>query len=106
MNLTEPLCGTDLGLMRSKAVKQADGTYKFTGTKIFISGGEQDLTENTSTSCWRASKARPPVIKGVSLFVVPKMKLNADGLVRRAERRDLRLDRAQDGHPRLIPPAC
>jgi len=65
MNLTEPLCGTDLGLMRSKAVKQADGHPKVHGTKIFISGGEQDLTENTSTSCWRASKARPPVIKGV-----------------------------------------
>ena len=46
MNLTEPHCGTDLGLLRTKAVKQADGSYKITGTKIFISGGEQDLTSN------------------------------------------------------------
>ncbi|EKS33352.1 acyl-CoA dehydrogenase C-terminal domain-containing protein [Afipia clevelandensis] len=79
MNLTEPQCGTDLGLMRTKAVKQADGTYKISGTKIFISGGEQDLTENIVHLVLARIEGAPAGIKGVSLFVVPKMKLNADG---------------------------
>ena len=79
MNLTEPQCGTDLGLMRTKAVKQADGTYKITGTKIFISGGEQDLTENIVHLVLARIEGAPAGIKGVSLFVVPKMKLKADG---------------------------
>ena len=79
MNLTEPHCGTDLGLMRTKAVKQADGTYKITGTKIFISGGEQDLTENIVHLVLARIEGAPAGIKGVSLFVVPKMKLKADG---------------------------
>ena len=79
MNLTEPQCGTDLGLMRTKAVKQADGTYKITGTKIFISGGEQDLTENIVHLVLARIEGAPAGIKGVSLFVVPKIKLNADG---------------------------
>ena len=81
MNLTEPQCGTDLGLMRTKAVKQADGTYKITGTKIFISGGEQDLTENIVHLVLARIEGAPAGIKGVSLFVVPKVKLNADGSV-------------------------
>ena len=81
MNLTEPQCGTDLGLMRTKAVKQGDGTYKITGTKIFISGGEQDLTENIVHLVLARIEGAPAGIKGVSLFVVPKMKLNADGSV-------------------------
>ncbi len=79
MNLTEPQCGTDLGLMRTKAVKQAEGTYKISGTKIFISGGEQDLTENIVHLVLARIEGAPAGIKGVSLFVVPKMKLNADG---------------------------
>jgi len=79
MNLTEPQCGTDLGLMRTKAVKQADGTYKITGTKIFISGGEQDITENIVHLVLARIEGAPAGIKGVSLFVVPKIKLNADG---------------------------
>ncbi|TKT70936.1 acyl-CoA dehydrogenase [Afipia massiliensis] len=79
MNLTEPQCGTDLGLMRTKAVKQADGTYKISGTKIFISGGEQDLTENIVHLVLARIEGAPAGIKGVSLFVVPKIKLNADG---------------------------
>ncbi|MDO8979343.1 MAG: acyl-CoA dehydrogenase C-terminal domain-containing protein [Afipia sp.] len=79
MNLTEPQCGTDLGLMRTKAVKQADGTYKITGTKIFISGGEQDLTENIVHLVLARIEGAPAGIKGVSLFVVPKMTINADG---------------------------
>ncbi|HEX7790785.1 MAG TPA: acyl-CoA dehydrogenase C-terminal domain-containing protein [Afipia sp.] len=79
MNLTEPQCGTDLGLMRTKAVKQADGTYKISGTKIFISGGEQDLTENIVHLVLARIEGAPAGIKGVSLFVVPKIRLNADG---------------------------
>ncbi len=100
MNLTEPHCGTDLGLMRTKAVKQADGSYKITGTKIFISGGEQDLTENIVHLVLARIEGAPAGIKGVSLFVVPKMTINARWLARRTERRVVRLDRAQDGHPR------
>ena len=79
MNLTEPQCGTDLGLLRTKAVKQADGTYKITGTKIFISGGEHDLTENIIHLVLARIEGAPAGIKGVSLFVVPKVLVNADG---------------------------
>ncbi len=56
MNLTEPHCGTDLGLIRTKAVPQADGSYKITGTKIFISAGQHDMAENIITWCWPASR--------------------------------------------------
>jgi alkylation response protein AidB-like acyl-CoA dehydrogenase len=79
MNLTEPQCGTDLGLLRTKAVKQADGTYKITGTKIFISGGEHDLTDNIVHLVLARIEGAPAGIKGVSLFVVPKVLVNADG---------------------------
>ncbi len=81
MNLTEPQCGTDLGLMRTKAAKQSDGTYKISGTKIFISGGEQDLTENIVHLVLARIEGAPAGIKGVSLFVVPKMIVKADGSV-------------------------
>jgi hypothetical protein len=79
MNLTEPQCGTDLGLLRTKAVKQGDGSYKITGTKIFISGGEHDLTENIIHLVLARIEGAPAGIKGVSLFVVPKVLVNADG---------------------------
>lgn len=79
MNLTEPHCGTDLGLLRTKAVKQADGSYKITGTKIFISGGEQDLTDNIIHLVLARIEGAPQGIKGVSLFVVPKVSVKADG---------------------------
>ncbi|HWW48763.1 MAG TPA: acyl-CoA dehydrogenase C-terminal domain-containing protein [Xanthobacteraceae bacterium] len=79
MNLTEPHCGTDLGLLRTKAVPQADGSYKITGTKIFISGGEQDLTENIIHLVIARIEGAPAGTKGISLFVVPKVLLNADG---------------------------
>ena len=79
MNLTEPHCGTDLGLMRTKATKQADGSYRITGTKIFISGGEHDLTENIIHLVLARIEGAPPGIKGVSLFVVPKRLVDADG---------------------------
>src|SRR5947209_5227178 len=79
MNLTEPQCGTDLGLLRSKAVKQADGSYKISGTKIFISAGEHDLTDNIIHLVLARIEGAPAGIKGVSLFVVPKILVNADG---------------------------
>src|SRR3954467_15791567 len=79
MNLTEPHCGTDLGLIRSKAVKQADDSYKITGTKIFISAGEHDLADNIIHLVLARMEGAPAGIKGVSLFVVPKILVNADG---------------------------
>jgi 3-(methylsulfanyl)propanoyl-CoA dehydrogenase len=79
MNLTEPQCGTDLGLLRTRAVKQADGSYKITGTKIFISAGEHDLTENIIHLVLARIEGAPAGIKGVSLFVVPKILVNPDG---------------------------
>jgi acyl-CoA dehydrogenase len=79
MNLTEPHCGTDLGLLRTKAVKQADGSYKITGTKIFISGGEQDLTSNIIHLVLGRIEGAPAGTRGISLFVVPKIRVNADG---------------------------
>ncbi len=79
MNLTEPHCGTDLGLLRTKAVKQPDGSYKISGTKIFISGGEQDLTENIIHLVIARIEGAPAGTKGISLFVVPKIAINDDG---------------------------
>jgi len=79
MNLTEPQCGTDLGLLRTKAAKQADGSYKISGTKIFISAGEHDLAENIIHLVLARIEGAPAGIKGVSLFVVPKVLVNADG---------------------------
>jgi acyl-CoA dehydrogenase len=79
MNLTEPHCGTDLGLLRTKAVPQPDGSYKITGTKIFISGGEQDLTENIVHLVLARIEGAPPGTKGISLFVVPKVLSKPDG---------------------------
>jgi alkylation response protein AidB-like acyl-CoA dehydrogenase len=79
MNLTEPHCGTDLGLMKTKAMPQGDGSYKITGQKIWISGGEQDLTENIIHLVLAKIEGAPEGIKGVSLFVVPKFLVNEDG---------------------------
>ncbi|MDA5192475.1 acyl-CoA dehydrogenase C-terminal domain-containing protein [Govanella unica] len=79
MNLTEPQCGTDLGLIRTKAVPQSDGSYKLTGTKIFISAGEHDLTDNIIHLVLARLPDAPEGIKGISLFVVPKMLVNDDG---------------------------
>jgi acyl-CoA dehydrogenase len=79
MNLTEPQCGTDLGLLRTKAVKQADSSYKISGTKIFISAGEHDLTDNVIHLVLARIEGAPAGIKGVSLFVVPKFLVKADG---------------------------
>src|SRR5690349_3666467 len=79
MNLTEPHCGTDLGLLRTKAVKQADGSYKISGTKIFISAGEHDLSENIIHLVLARIEGAPAGTKGISLFVVPKIMVNDDG---------------------------
>ncbi len=79
MNLTEPHCGTDLGLCRTKAVKQADGSYRITGTKIFISSGEHDLAENIIHMVLARTEGAAAGIKGLSLFVVPKFLINPDG---------------------------
>jgi acyl-CoA dehydrogenase len=79
MNLTEPHCGTDLGLLRTKAVKQADGSYKISGTKIFISAGEHDLAENIVHLVLARIEGAPAGIRGTTLFVVPKILPDADG---------------------------
>ena len=100
MNLTEPHCGTDLGLLRTKAVKQADGSYKITGTKIFISAGEHDLAENIIHLVLARIEGAPEGTKGISLFVVPKLLPNADGSLGARNARGVRLARREDGHPR------
>ena len=79
MNLTEPHCGTDLGLMRSKAEPQADGSYKITGQKIFISAGEHDMAENIIHLVLAKAPGGGEGTKGISLFIVPKFLVNADG---------------------------
>lgn len=79
MNLTEPHCGTDLGLLKTKAVPNGDGSYSLTGTKIFISAGEHDLSENIVHLVIARIEGAPMGTKGISLFVVPKFLVNADG---------------------------
>ncbi|CAM3714370.1 acyl-CoA dehydrogenase C-terminal domain-containing protein [Roseateles saccharophilus] len=79
MCLTEPHCGTDLGLLRTKAEPQADGTYKITGAKIFISAGEHDMAENIVHLVLARLPDAPQGSKGISLFLVPKFNVNADG---------------------------
>lgn len=79
MNLTEPHCGTDLGLMRTKAEPQGDGTYSISGQKIFISAGEHDMSDNIIHLVLAKIPGGPEGIKGVSLFIVPKFLVNEDG---------------------------
>ena len=79
MNLTEPHCGTDLGLLRTKAIKQSDGSYKITGSKIFISAGEHDLAENIIHLVLARIEGAPAGTKGISLFVAPKILVEDDG---------------------------
>ncbi|MFK5977258.1 MAG: acyl-CoA dehydrogenase C-terminal domain-containing protein [Rhizobiaceae bacterium] len=81
MNLTESHCGTDLGMLRSKAVPNTDGSYKITGQKIFISAGEHDLAENIIHLVLARIEGEPEGTKGISLFVVPKFLLKEDGSV-------------------------
>jgi alkylation response protein AidB-like acyl-CoA dehydrogenase len=79
MNLTEPHCGTDLGLLRTKAVPQADGSYRISGQKIWISGGEHDLTENIIHLVLARIEGAPQGTRGISLFIVPKFIPDAQG---------------------------
>ncbi|MDP1026443.1 acyl-CoA dehydrogenase C-terminal domain-containing protein [Sphingomonas sp. KR1UV-12] len=79
MNLTEPQCGTDLGLIRTRAEPNADGSYSITGTKIFISAGEHDLTDNIIHLVLAKTPGAPDSSKGISLFVVPKVMVEDDG---------------------------
>lgn len=79
MCLTEPHCGSDLGILKSKAEPQADGSYAITGTKIFISAGEHDMAENIIHIVLARLPGAPAGTKGISLFIVPKFNVNADG---------------------------
>jgi len=79
MCLTEPACGTDLGLLKTKALEQSDGTYKLTGQKIFITSGDQDLTENIIHLVLARTPDAPSGTKGISLFLVPKIQVKEDG---------------------------
>src|SRR6478752_7281833 len=79
MNLTEPHCGTDLGLLKTRAEPNDDGSYSITGTKIFISSGEHDLAENIIHLVLAKIAGAPDNVKGISLFVVPKFLVNDDG---------------------------
>ncbi|WP_454744398.1 acyl-CoA dehydrogenase C-terminal domain-containing protein [Ciceribacter selenitireducens] len=81
MNLTEPHCGTDLGLLRTKAVPQGDGSYKISGQKIFISAGEHGMTDNIIHLVIARIEGAPEGTKGISLFIVPKFMVNEDGSV-------------------------
>ena len=81
MNLTEPQCGTDLGMIRTKAEPKGDGSYSITGTKIFISAGEHDLSDNIIHLVLAKTPGAPDSTKGISLFVVPKFLVNEDGSV-------------------------
>ena len=79
MNLTEPHCGTDLGLLKTKAEPQPDGSYRISGTKIFISSGEHDLAENIIHLVLAKISGAPDNVKGISLFIVPKFLVGPDG---------------------------
>ena len=79
MCLTEPVCGTDLGLLKTKAVEQSNGTYKLTGQKIFITSGDHDLTDNIIHLVLARTPDAPSGTKGISLFLVPKVQVKEDG---------------------------
>ena len=79
MDLTEPHCGTDLGLIKTRAVPQADGSYAITGQKIFISSGEHDMADNIVHLALARIEGAPAGVKGISLFLVPKFLVGADG---------------------------
>ncbi|MDO5648178.1 acyl-CoA dehydrogenase C-terminal domain-containing protein [Paracoccus sp. (in: a-proteobacteria)] len=79
MNLTEPHCGTDLGLLRTRAEPQDDGSYRITGQKIFISAGDHDLSENVIHLVLAKAPGGGPGTRGISLFIVPKLLINDDG---------------------------
>ena len=100
MCLTEPQCGTDLGLLRTKAEPLPDGSYKLTGQKIFISAGDHEISDNIVHLVLARLPDAPAGSKGISLFVVPKFTRQRRRLAGRAQPHLLRRARAQDGHPR------
>ena len=102
MCLTEPHCGTDLGLIKTKAEPNGDGSYKITGTKIFISAGEHDLAENIIHLVLARLPDAPAGIRGISLFVCPKFLPDASGSPGHRNAVALRLHRAQDGHQGVV----
>ena len=101
MQLTEPQAGSDVGALRTKAERAADGTYRITGSKIFITYGEHDLTDNIIHFVLARLPDAPPGTRGISLFLVPKFLRQRRRLDRRAQRRALPFGRAQARHPRL-----
>ena len=101
MCLTEAHSGSDLGILRTKAEPLGDGSYAITGTKIFISAGEHDLTDNIIHLVLARLPDAPAGTKGISLFVVPKVLPKDDGSLGELNGVKLRVHRAQDGHPRL-----
>ncbi len=98
MNLTEPQAGSDLAQVRTRAVPQADGSYRVFGQKIFITYGDHDLAENIVHLVLARTPDAPEGVKGISLFIVPKFMFDAERHARQAQRRLLRLDRAQARH--------
>ena len=100
MNLTEPQAGTDVGLIRTRAGRNADGSYAVSGAKIFISSGEHDLAENIVHLVLARIDGAPAGTKGISLFVVPEDHPVDAMAPRLAQRRRLRRHREEDGHPR------
>ena len=100
MNLTEPQAGSDLSAVRTTRRSAGRRHYRVHGQKIFITYGEHDLTENIVHLVLARTPDAPEGVKGISLFVVPKFLVNDDGSARRAQRRALRVDRAQARHPR------
>ena len=91
MNLTEPQAGSDVGALRTRAERAGDGTYRITGSKIFITYGEHDLTDNIIHLVLARLPDAPPGTRGISLFLVPKFFVNDDGIARRPQRRALPL---------------
>ena len=100
MNLTEPHAGTDLGMLRTRAEPQADGSYRITGQKIFISAGDHDLAENIVHLVLARITGAPAGVKGISLFIVPEVPGQPRRQPRRPQRGLGRQARGEDGHPR------
>ena len=100
MNLSEPQAGSDVGAVRTKAEPNADGSWKITGTKIWITFGEHDMTDQIIHLVLARTPGAPPGTKGISMFLVPKFLLNADGSI--GEKNDVVcIDRAQTRYPRF-----
>jgi alkylation response protein AidB-like acyl-CoA dehydrogenase len=104
MNLTEPQAGSDLSLVRTKATPQADGSFRLKGTKIFITYGEHDYTENIIHLVLGRVDGAPEGVRGISLFVVPKFLVNADGGL--GERNDVKCVSSTSSASMRAPPPC